>query len=54
MEILHTVAEAVFISFFMGVIIGGAIVAYFQLKSTAQSTDDKLQTVKIKANDHER
>jgi len=53
MEILHTVAEAVFVSFFMGVIIGGAIVAHFQLKSTAQSTDDKLQTVKIKANDHE-
>jgi len=52
MEMLHTVAEAVFISFFVGAIVGGAVVAHFQLKP-AEQNDQKLQPVKIKANDNE-
>ena len=52
MEILHTVAEAVFISFFMGAIVGGVIVAHFQLKP-AEQDEGKLQPVKVKVSDHE-
>jgi hypothetical protein len=50
---LHTVAEAVFISFFMGAIVGGAIVAHFQLKSVEQN-EDQLQPVKVKISDHDQ
>ena len=52
MEILHTVAEAVFLSFFVGAIVGGAVVAHMQLKPADQE-DSQLQPAKIKINDHE-
>lgn len=53
MEMLHTVVEAVFLSFFVGAIIGGAIVAHFQLKPSEQQ-EGELRTVKVKANDHDQ
>ena len=53
MEILHTVAEAVFLSFFVGAIVGGAVVAHMQLKPIEQE-DNQLQPAKVKINDHEQ
>jgi len=51
MEILQTVAEAVFISFFVGAIMGGAIVAHFQLKSQSQEDENlQPQTIEIDEN----
>ncbi len=50
MDMLETVAEAVFISFFVGAIMGGIIVAHFQFKSQVQDEHD-LQPETIKIND---
>lgn len=50
MEILQTVAEAVFISFFVGAIMGGAVVAHFQLKPQSQE-DENLQPKTVEIND---
>jgi len=47
MEMLHTVAEAVVLAFLVGAIVGGAVVAHFQLKSDVQNSEKKLQTVKV-------
>jgi len=48
MEMLNTLVEAVFISFLMGAIIGGVVVAHFVTRSQTQETD-KLQPVKIRS-----
>jgi len=54
MEILHTVAEAVFISFIVGAMVGGAIVAHLQLKPSEQNeSEGKMQSIKVKASDHD-
>ncbi len=53
MEILHTVAEAIFISFFVGAILGGVVVAHFQLKPQAQE-DQNLQPETVKINENDR
>jgi len=50
MEILQTVAEAVFVSFFVGAIMGGVVVAHFQTKSQRQE-DQNLQPETVKIND---
>lgn len=50
MEILQTVAEAVFISFFVGAIMGGAVVAHFQLKPQNQE-EQNLQPETVKINE---
>jgi len=50
MEIMQTVAEAVFISFFVGAIMGGAVVAHFQLRSQNQEESD-LQPKTIEINE---
>lgn len=52
MEILHTVAEAVFLSFLMGAVVGGVVVAHFQLKPADQE-HGKLQPAKVKVSDHD-
>ncbi len=52
MEILQTVAEAVFISFFVGAIMGGVVVAHFQLKSQSQEEqNENLQPETVKVQD---
>jgi len=51
MEILQTVAEAVFISFFVGAIMGGAVVAHFQLKPQSQEDESGLQPKTVEIND---
>ena len=53
MEILQTVAEAVFISFFVGAIMGGVVVAHFQSKSQSQE-DQNLQPETVKINENDR
>ena len=53
MEILQTVAEAVFISFFVGAIMGGVVVAHFQLKPQSQE-DQNLQPETVKMNENDR
>ena len=53
MEMLHTVVEAVVLSFFIGGIVGGVIVAHFQLKPIEQA-EDQLQPAKVKINDQDR
>jgi len=50
MEILQTVAEAVFISFIVGVIMGGVIVAHLQAKPRRQEDRD-MQPEPVKIND---
>lgn len=53
MEMLHTVVEAVVLSFFVGAIVGGAIVAHLQLKP-AEQDESQLQPIKIKVNDNDQ
>lgn len=53
MEILNTVVEAVVLSFSIGAIVGGVIVAHFQLKP-AEQEEGQLQPAKVKANDHDQ
>jgi len=53
MEMLNTVVEAVVLSFCIGAIVGGVIVAHFQLKP-AEQEDNQLQPAKVKANDQDQ
>lgn len=49
MEMLNTMIEAVFISFLIGTIFGGVVVAHFVHKSQVQDDSGKLQTVKVES-----
>lgn len=48
MEMLHTVAEAVLISFVVGAIMGGMITLHMQARHQNQNQDGKLEAVKVK------
>ncbi|MDH3326730.1 MAG: hypothetical protein OEM38_08435 [Gammaproteobacteria bacterium] len=50
MEILETVAEAIVVSFVVGAVMGGVVVAHFQIKTQNQE-DENLQPETIKIND---
>lgn len=50
MEMLHTVAEAVLISFVVGAILGGMITVHMQARFQNQSQESKLEAVKVKTN----
>jgi len=53
MEMLNTVVEAVVLSFCIGAIFGGVIVAHFQLKP-AEQDEGRLQPAKVKANEQDQ
>ncbi len=49
MEMLDTLVEAVFLSFLIGAILGGVVVAHFVAKPQTEAEDEKLQPVKIRS-----
>ncbi len=48
MEMLNMVVEAVFISFFVGAILGGVVVAHWLTRSQDDETG-KLQPIKVRS-----
>jgi hypothetical protein len=48
MEMLNTLVEAVFISFLIGAIMGGVVVAHFVTRGQTEETG-KLQPIKIRS-----